>query len=320
MVAAIRRQFSKRLDAWLSRRAPRSKQVLLDQKRVFIFPTRYGFFFGMMAFAIFLGGVNYSNSLLLGLSFFLASIFVVTILHTFRNLSGLQITAGKTENAFAGEQARFQLQLGREGDRTYDNIQFQWPGSSEEAISLVDRSEGLLDIYIPTEKRGRLVPGRLKVETRYPLGIIRSWSWVSLDMDCLVYPKPIKNEFVPEGYLVSDEGESILPNGVEDFYGLRPYIKGDSLKHVDWKTLAKGNDLYSKQFVDYADSSTWLDFKSLPVADPELKLSYLTYWVTVLSEQRILFGLKLPGQTIDVGEGPQHLQQCLEAMALYDPQ
>ena len=33
------------------------------------------------------------------------------------------------------------------------------------------------------------MPGRITVDTRFPIGLLRAWSYIRPDMRCLVYPK-----------------------------------------------------------------------------------------------------------------------------------
>lgn len=54
-------------------------------------------------------GINYQNSLAYGLTFLLMAVFVVTILHTYRNLAGLVLKAGGGAAVFVGEQACFRV-------------------------------------------------------------------------------------------------------------------------------------------------------------------------------------------------------------------
>ena len=42
----------------------------------------------------------------------------------------------------------------------------------------------------PRERRGWLPLGRVMLETRFPLGLFRAWSYVEPDSRCLVYPRP----------------------------------------------------------------------------------------------------------------------------------
>ena len=87
---------------WLDRRLPRARQVRLDQRRIFILPTGYGVLYLIVAVLLFFGGVNYENNLILALCFLMVSLFVVAILHTFRNLSGLMLRAGGGRSGFVG--------------------------------------------------------------------------------------------------------------------------------------------------------------------------------------------------------------------------
>ena len=60
-----------------------------------------------MTFLLFVAGVNYDNTMILNFSFFLVSLFVVNILQTFSNLSGMEVSAGHSEPAFVGAEAKF---------------------------------------------------------------------------------------------------------------------------------------------------------------------------------------------------------------------
>src|SRR5690606_18853430 len=90
-------------DRWLLRRIPPASSVRLDQRRIFIMPTRVGLAFAAALLLMLLTAINYQNSLAYGLTFLLGALFLVTILHTWRNLAGLLLHAGGTTAAFVGE-------------------------------------------------------------------------------------------------------------------------------------------------------------------------------------------------------------------------
>ena len=74
-------------------------------------------------------------------------------------------------------------------------------------------------------------------------------------MHCVVYPKPIPHvlaQFTSGSGGRADSAISMA--GSEDFYGLREYVAGDSLRQVAWKNVARGQGMHVKQFVDYVDS------------------------------------------------------------------
>lgn len=309
--------FNQRLARWLDQRIKPSRKVTLDQNKIFILPTREGVFFGVTILAMFLGGVNYENALVLAMSFTLAAIFIITILHTYRNLSGIVVEASRVDSCFAGDDASFAVNISRQGRRTHESICLSWAGGLGRACDLVEDQEARVLMLLPTTSRGWYTPGRLKIYTDYPLGIIRAWSWLDLDVTCLVYPKPIKNNFFTLSTWDPMQGQTGKESGADDFEGLKPYLPGDPLKHVHWKSLARSGELYSKVFVTAEQKNQWLDWSVVRAVEGEQRLSYLCYWVLRFSEMDQTYGLRLPNQTIPPDRGTAHKKRCLSALAKF---
>lgn len=316
LVKRIRSSIEDQFEKWLRRRIPPAASIILSQKRVFIFPSKAGFFFGGTLVASFIGGINYANSLILALTFFLASVFVVSILHTFRNLSGLTVEAATVESCFAGENAIFHVGLSRHGSRTYEGIYLFWEGDSEGRADLLDLTEVSVPMFLPADNRGLFRPGRLKIETKFPVGLLKAWSWIDLDVGCYVYPKPVKNDYIANDGVDVDEGPVTRPDGSDDFDGHRQYQPGDSLNHVDWKIVARGLPLYTKSFVSHGDDETWLDWTNYHSVDIETRLSYLCFWVLRLSEKNRVFGLRIPNSQVAPNCGAGHKMKCLHELAI----
>jgi len=76
--------------------------VFLSQRRVYILPTRHGLTFGLAVILMLIGSINYNLSLGYVLTFLLAGLGIVSILHTFRNLAHLYVSAGRVAPVFAG--------------------------------------------------------------------------------------------------------------------------------------------------------------------------------------------------------------------------
>jgi len=310
---------SERFNRWLSDRMPPANSVTLNQRKIFILPTRQGLYFALLICAMVIAGINYQNSLIFALAFLLVGLFMVGMLHTYRNLSGLTLVAGSTRPAFAGEEAEFTTVLKRLGDRTYESLQVGWNRELISRAELVHETEVRIRSFVFADKRGRFNPGRIMVQTFYPLGLFRSWSWVDLDMSTIVYPRPIAGVEVPSAVTTSDnEGELVLRDGAEDFYGLREYQPGDSTRHIAWKAYARSDTLMTKQYAAYADRRVWLEWDHFTGADKERRLSYLCYWVLALHSANDEYGLRLPRVEIEPGRGESHRDRVLRALALYE--
>ncbi len=316
--AGVRAAYRRRWTTWLSRRIPPTRDITLNQRRVFIFLSRHGVLAALLLLSVFIAGVNYANNLLLGFSFFLGSLFVITIHHTFANLSGLRIRAISAGSAFAGEPAPFIINLSNPNGRFYHSLYLQWAETTE-WVDVVDQPRELT-LHLGTDRRGRFHPPRLKIETFFPLGMLRAWTWLDLDLDAIVYPRPEASDVMPVGSGAADEAEHSMRRrpGIDDFEGLKAFTPGDPLAHVSWKHLARGQGMQVKTFSEPVAGSDTLDYMAFQGIDKELRLSRLAWWAVRLHEARQPFGLKLPHKEIAVGQGARHLEECLVSLALFE--
>ncbi len=309
---------SERFRQWLNRRLPPANSVELHQGNVFILPTREGIYFMVLVVLMVIAAINYQNSLIFLIAFLLFSLFMVSILHTFRNLSGLLLQAGSSRPAFAGEDAEFDVVVSRDGDRQYEGLRLGWDMEMLAGVDLIEVREARVRLFVPTAARGRFNPGRLLVETNYPVGLFRAWSWIDLDMSAIVYPRPLFAGDIPDAYTSSADGEAVKRDGVDDFYGLRDFSAGDSIRHVAWKSYARTEDMQVKEFAALVDRRVWLDWSSLDGLDRESRLSRLCYWVLQLSATTDDYGLRLPGIVIEPGSGGDHRERVLRELALFE--
>jgi uncharacterized protein (DUF58 family) len=313
----IRAQFRARFRQWVNRRIPPAREVTLDQRRIFIFPSRAGFFFGCCLLVMLIAAINFENNLSYGLTFLLATLFIVATLHTYANLSGLTIRALRAEPAFSGQQSEFHLMIERSKQRKHFALYLKWPTSSDALVSLLADDSVKIQLYMTVGQRGWFNPGRLLLESSYPLGLLRCWTWIDLDLQAMVYPRPLSSADLPGLSMSTPGGAAAMVVGNDDFYGFRNYRKGDSLRQVHWKGLAKGQGVLTKQYTAYADRSVWLDWEMFPGTGTEQRLSHLCYWVLEYDLRREEYGLRLPGVVIQPAVGEKHRELVLKELALY---
>lgn len=295
-----------------------SGQALISGRKIYILPTGYGFLFGILLVLLLIGSINYSNNPAFLLTFLLTGMFVHAIFHTWRNLYGLQVRWLGGDPVFAGETARLRFRLSDSDGREHHAIQLSYPGQEPVILDCTTASGCNPSLGIATRHRGLLHPGRLIIETRYPLGLLRAWSYMESDASVVVYPKPWGGA-LPEGapeYQGSTSGDRGV--GSDDFVGHRNYHPGDQPRHIDWKAYAKNQGLLIKQFGGDRVNLLWLDFTQLGERDTETRLSILCGTILDLSEQSLQYGLRLPGKEISPAAGPAHAAECLSALALYD--
>jgi uncharacterized protein (DUF58 family) len=315
----IRQRLRTRFRAWVNRRIPPARVVTLDQKRIFIFPSRVGFFFGLCLLVMLMAAINYQNNMSYALTFLLATLFIIATLHTFANLSGLTIRALRAQSTFAGQQAKFDVLIERGKQRDHFALYMKWPHSTDALVNLVDEDRVQVHLHTAVGKRGWYSPGRLLLESTYPLGLLRCWTWIDLDLHALVFPQPLACAELPGLATDKPDGAAVAIAGSDDFYGFRDYRRGDSLRQIHWKGLAKGQGVQSKQYSAYADRSVWLDWDMFPGLGIEQRLSHLCYWALQFEARNEEYGLRLPGVVIEPGMGEKHRDRVLRELALYNP-
>jgi uncharacterized protein (DUF58 family) len=306
---------------WLFQlRGPEGGVIVLVQRRVFILPTGQGLTLAAFLLLMLTGSINYNLSLGFVLTFLLAALWINAMIYTFRNLANLRVSGGRARPVYAGDVARFTVNLENPGDSDRYAIGLTRDRKEAQFADVPARSAASPSVGIPAPRRGILLPGRLTLFTRYPLGLYYAWSYLELDMHCLVYPRPAPPGLrLPEATSSPGEGAE-LGRGQEDFSGLRQYHRGDSPRHIAWKVAARDQGLLTKQFAGRADAELWLDWELLPPAlGREERLSQLARWVLDAHAAGLSFGLRLPGTTVPIATGEIQRENCLEALALFEP-
>jgi uncharacterized protein (DUF58 family) len=303
---------------WIFRAAtPETPPVTLVQRRIFILPTRQGYFFGFTVLVLLMASINYALSLGFTLTFLLASMAGVAMLHTWRNLAHLKLRPGRCEPVFAGETALFNVSV-ETPSQTRFSIAMRRRGDEPVYADVMDNEPASIAIDVPALRRGVLQCGRLEVFTRYPVGFFHAWSYVDFGLTVLVYPKPDPHAGQPPTQSRSLAEEGIPIPGDEEFNMLRAYRAGDAPRQIAWKALAREQGLLTKEFSATASSELWIDWEDARGGDVETRLSILCHWVLQAEDFGQAYGLRLPGREVPPGRGEAHRARCLEALALFE--
>jgi uncharacterized protein (DUF58 family) len=314
MLAALQKRFS----AWaMSRQRIHEGTVTLSQRSIYIIPTRQGFAFAGVLVLMLLGDINYTLSLGYVLTFLLATMAVMSMLHAFRNMVQLEVRAGRADPVFAEDSAQFTFYFHNTGALARHQVHLHDRDKTHRVtfdISAQQTTE--VKLPLPATRRGWLSPGRLTLYTEFPLGLFYAWSYLNFDTRALVYPKPAESIPLPASVTQSGTG-TVSIRGDEDFAGLRSYVAGDTPQRIAWKALAREQGLQVKQFSALQGNELWLEWNLAPNENPEQKLSILTRWILDAEAQGLMYGLRLPGSELLPDRGVVHRDECLRALALF---
>ncbi|OXL27083.1 hypothetical protein [Psychrobacter sp. DAB_AL32B] len=328
---------------WFASRAPKSDSAKLNLRNVYIFFSREGMLFAVLLIITFIAGINYGNNLVLGLCFYLISIWLISFHVTFAHISGLQVRLLEVTMVEAGAPVWVTLQLNSESRQPRRQLLFSFEqpdkkidqktnkkankkvkASADGHYSLlVTRLQGEHVIHLPvqTYNRGQLELPRLKIKTVYPLGIMRAWSYVYFSRTAWVYPKPEVFDWQDQYSTVSLEDLPLggqYRQGQDDFERLDNYIEGESLARVSWGHVARGQGMFTKHFADPVGHEQTLDYADMPAAHHEQKLAQLAYGAMTLGQLGVPFKMRLANEAPSaaaMGEGDGFAQACLLRLA-----
>ena len=318
LVSSIKARAGKRAQAWARKRQGTDPDTTtLGPGRVYILPTGVGIIFGLMAFAMLLGSMNYNNNLSFVLTFILVGLGFVSMHQCQRNLVGLELTFAGADPVFAGQAIRFRVAVTNRSKSARYGIRLYAKDTNSEVQDLQPGESKVFILPVPTSKRGHIALERFGVRTLFPFELFRSWAWLHMDINGLVYPAPAEEAPQPPPTMVAHGHRQHDARGEEDFAGLRRYHEGDSPRHVAWKAYARSGQLLSKQFAGADTSSQWFDFDQISDIDIETRLSILTRWIVDADRTLEDYGLRVPGIEFAPAHGEKQRRQCLEALALF---
>lgn len=307
-----------RFKSWLDRRVPAAQTIRLSHRNIFIVPTRQGFGFVLILVLILIAGINYQNALAHALAFMMLGLFLVAMLQTHRNLAGLVLSQTMPIEGFVGQKVSVAFKIQSDAGRVHDGLSFFWPNHPIDHGFGVDRNATTVFRQAIPDHRGWYEPGRLRLETVYPFGLFRAWSWLDFDCKILSYPKPVPcDRFVRQDD--SKLGAQRRSNlSADELKALRDFEEGDDQRHIHWRASAKLDRLMIKSYEGQQSVSQWLRLgalQALPAAD---RLGGLAYLIESASKRGDAFGLDLYGEQLPVAAGPKQVRKALKRLALFD--
>jgi uncharacterized protein (DUF58 family) len=257
------------------------------------------------------------------LLFLVVSLFLVSIPHTLNNLAAVTVRVESAKPTFAGQEVCLPVEIANNSRATRYGIEVVLPDADKtrERLDCIPReSAGRLTLRFSARRRGEHRIETLNLTSCYPLGFLRALRRFVSDQTYLVYPTPAGNSQLPVNR--SRFADSWVQQGIghgDDFAGVRAYVQGESQRHIDWKAVARGQPLLTKEFAAETKGAVCLDFFELYSADVEERLSQLTLWVIEAERARQPYSLRLPGTEISPGLGQMHFHYCLRALSLFRP-
>jgi uncharacterized protein (DUF58 family) len=307
---------------WMGRLKP-SDSTTLTQHNVYILPTRAGWMLGVTLLVLLIASINYQLNLGYVLTFLLGGCTVVGMHVCHGTLRGLGLHLLTPEPTFAGSAALVTVQLESLRRKPRYGIGLAVLGSQQWSWTDVGpQGSARVHLAFHPARRGLQELPALTAETHFPLGTFRVWTVWRPAARLLVYPAAeVHAPPLPAGEPSAGGASAAQRQSSGEFDGVRAYRRGDALKTVVWKKVAKAGQLVSRDTQQAQRFELWLDLQQAGsfagnAASLDHKLSRLCAWVLAAERQGLRYGLRLPGQEIAPNGGEAHQRACLTALAL----
>ncbi|MDB2705786.1 DUF58 domain-containing protein [Pseudomonadota bacterium] len=307
----------------------------LRGRRIFITPTRFGFVYVGFLILILVGAVNYSNSMGHLLCFLLASMGIIAMLHTYRNLAKIHFKHAHAEPVFCGQiidftlvfdnpthQNSYQIEIASKQKKSPSWNPFKHLAgyNYNQIISTLNKQQ-LTHIThsFTSQHRGKQALGHIRVASLFPVGLFNTWTYFDSLCTTLVYPTPSGSLPLPNAIEYGQQFKLSQQNGVDDFSGFNNYRSGDPIHAIAWKAMARDDILRTKRFSSPQGGHLMLSWQDVTqINDIEGRLSQLCLWVLQAEAAGMTYALTLPHIKLSHGSGIQHHHRCLTALALYE--
>jgi transglutaminase-like putative cysteine protease/uncharacterized protein (DUF58 family) len=254
--------------------------------------------------------------------------FVLALMSWLRareNLRGIEVSMGRLAEGKAGQSTRLPLELRAatgQGVWGVEVMSAEDAGGKWSFVEEIPAGESAhVSLVVRAPQAGMQEKVRVLLRSSYPLGFFSAERMVELSASRRIHPRAEGSLPLPKADLpIHAKDLTQTPGGGrpgregDDFAGLREWHAGDSLKHVDWRAVARGRPMLVKQWSGSATQAVCLDWEKLDLPEPA-RASQMARWIEQAEGSGTPYAMRLPGLQIDAGLGAAHAQRCLDAIA-----
>jgi uncharacterized protein (DUF58 family) len=264
-------------------------------------------------------GASQGNGAAYLLCFLLTSLTVVSFVHAWANLQGLEVSIESIAPVFVGEEVIVRaIVKNREGRARFGLRVFAVRGERPlEPCTVKAGATARLDFRFIAKKRGHYQRVEMEITSDYPLGFLTARQFVTLRHEYDIYPAPRGALPWPRSYAPTRQPRDGVLHEGDDFGGTRLWRHGESQRHIDWKAAARTPILLTKQWTGEVDDILRFEWDSLPGAETEARLGQIAKWIVSAEHSYESYALRLPAQNLGPARGESHYHQCLRALATF---
>ncbi|MCB9095854.1 MAG: DUF58 domain-containing protein [Halobacteriovoraceae bacterium] len=289
---------------------------LARPKRIYILPTKQGFYFLGINFIVFNLGNIYGNNMVLLLSFIMVAFAVVNMLLTHLNIKNVEIEGMTVHSEFADSPVEMSFKIKNKNNRAFKNLLLEtWLPEKEPLGIITDIPKAQTALQVLHKgglKRGYYQLNRLQLSTRSPSLLFVAWKVVSVECSFFIYPKRREESF----FWDQEQSADKTRNEFEElnFAEHIKYHESLAANRVDWKLYAKKDELYWKKYHDESGDMLTFSFQKLSGSSEE-KIEKLSYLVQKAFLENKNWKMILGDLSLGPQGGGEHREKCLETLS-----
>lgn len=280
----------------------------ITMRKVFVLPRRHGFMVGFSTLGVFAIAIRIQNNMLLLLAVALFILFLLSLVWAGRNMAGINVKVQPGQRLIAGQAQEVQVTIRADRPRHFVVAKI---GTRRQRLDL-SRLVTSVAMTVQIDQRGRMMMPPFLLESDFPFGLARCWSWISAGA-ILVAPVPHQansrylNQMAQAGQSFEDEEAS----GADS---LADWISGTPQTRIHWKRFAATGRLLVKTGDHAKGEQLMIDYQRLKSMGHEAALSAMCALVLAANAQQLPFVMSLPSGEIKSPTGQSG--EALDALAL----
>ncbi|MGZ3691910.1 MAG: DUF58 domain-containing protein [Pseudobdellovibrio sp.] len=306
----------------------RANFLKLAADKTYIFPTGFGFAFGILSFILLVMAIGYGNNILYFFVFLLVSMGLSTAWLTNNNVDAIRVSDVQTSLVFANEENAVLLKV-RSGskknnglwdmdfrveDKNFFDKQFYQLSDVEDSGEVVIKWRPL--------QRGMIRYPRIMMQSKFPFKLLRAWKYDHKQNSLIVYPerKGKLNLVTLMGKQDNrDEAAKIENEGL--FRDYREFQNSDSPNRIDWKRSIKHQKHLVKNLEKSGDRKIIIDWEfTEELENFEQRVSQMALWVDLCYQKNETYSLKIKNYQSEYFASLNHYKASLEKLALLTPE
>ncbi len=300
---------------WLPKPITGTLPLSPPQRRIYILPSRFGLIYGLALCVLLMGALNYNNNPAILLAMLLGAAALCSSVMTVRHLSRLSIVGFQADDVVAGQAQTCRLRLQLAAGQAPGLV---WLKHSEVQLAGSPDAQGVIEFVWPwpSLRRGRRALGTIQLSADYPLGLFRAWCDLAPDVSAIVFPLPETPTPAWPEQLASGSGNTRRRHDQDDWFQLREFQRGDSLREIAWKVSARHDRwLVAESRAQTTAPSLRFQLDQVSQLEREHGISRLAAWVLAADAEQRPYALDLGAQATTSGYGSEHRRRALTLLA-----